>query len=87
LTTGKFKNTTNSDKPLTAEERTLVMKDLYEVHDLFVKTVAENRNLDINKVKELANGWAYTGTDALKLGLVDDLAAWMKWKIIWKKMF
>jgi len=72
LTTGKFKNTTNSDKPLTAEERTLVMKDLYEVHDLFVKTVAENRNLDINKVKELANGWAYTGTDALKLGLVDE---------------
>lgn len=73
LTSGKFKNTMNSNKPLTEEERTLVMNDLNITHNLFVKTVAENRKLDINKVKELANGWAYTGSEALSLGLVDEL--------------
>jgi len=73
LTSGKFKNTMNSNKPLTDEERALVMKDLNITHDLFVKTVAENRKLDINKVKEIANGWAYTGSEALSLGLVDEL--------------
>lgn len=73
LTSGKFKNTMNSNKPLTEEERALVMKDINITHNLFVKTVAENRKLDINKVKEIANGWAYTGSEALSLGLIDEL--------------
>jgi protease-4 len=51
----------------------MIMKDLYMTHDLFVKTVSENRKLDINKVKELANGWSYTGEEALELGLIDEL--------------
>lgn len=73
LTTGKFKNIMNQNKPLTEEEKALVMKDLFKTHDLFVKTVAENRKLEINKVKGLANGWAYNGTDSLNYGLIDEL--------------
>jgi len=73
LATGKFKNTMNSNKPLTAEEKALIMKDLNETYDLFIKTVAENRKLDVNKVKAVANGWAYTGTEALSMGLIDEL--------------
>lgn len=73
LTTGKYKNTMNSNKALTDEERKLIMRDLLMTHDLFVKTVSENRKLDINKVKELANGWAYNGSEALSMGLVDEL--------------
>ena len=49
------------------------MNDLQKTHNLFVETVAENRKLDINKVKELANGWAYDGNDALKNGLIDEI--------------
>jgi len=73
LATGKFKNTMDSDKSLTEEERSLIMKDLYETHDLFVGTVAKNRKLDINKVKEIADGWTYSGVKALNLGLIDEL--------------
>jgi len=73
LATGKFKNIMNRNKSLTAEERDLVMKDLFKTHDLFVKKVAENRKLDINKVKELATGWAYNGVDSLNYGLIDEL--------------
>jgi signal peptide peptidase SppA len=73
LATGKFKNTMNGNKPLTAEEKALIMKDLNETYDLFIKTVAENRKLDVNKVKAIANGWAYTGTEALSMGLIDEL--------------
>jgi protease-4 len=73
LSTGKFKSIMNRNKPLTTEEKALVMNDLYKTHDLFVKTVAENRKLDINKVKELANGWAYNGADSLSYGLIDEL--------------
>lgn len=73
LSTGKYKNIMNNNKVLTEDERALIMKDLYATHDVFVKTVAENRKLDINKVKEIANGWAYTGTEALSMGLIDEL--------------
>lgn len=73
LTTGKYKNAMNSNKTLTEEEKKLVLRDLQMTHNLFVNTVAKNRNMDVNKVKELANGWAYNGEEALKLGLVDEL--------------
>ncbi len=73
LTSGKFKNILSNDKPLTEEERALIMKDVYATHEEFIKAVAENRKLDIGKVKEIANGWAYTGRDALKLGLIDEI--------------
>ncbi len=75
LATGKFKNTMSNEKPLTAEEKTLIMKDINITHEEFVKTVAKNRKLDINKVRELANGWAYTGVEALQLGLIDELGS------------
>lgn len=73
LSTGKFKSIMNRNKELTNEEKELIMNDLQKTHNLFVETVAENRKLDINKVKELANGWAYDGNDALKNGLIDEI--------------
>jgi ClpP class serine protease len=35
--------------------------------------VATNRGLERAKVAELANGLSYVGTDALELGLIDEL--------------
>lgn len=72
LSSAKFKNIMSPYKELTKEERELIMDDLQKTHDIFIKTVAKNRSLDIEKVKELANGWAYNGDDSLKLGLIDD---------------
>lgn len=72
LSSAKFKNIMSPYKELTKEERELIMDDLQKTHDIFIKTVAENRSLDFEKVKELANGWAYNGDDSLKLGLIDD---------------
>ncbi|MFA5644557.1 MAG: S49 family peptidase [Patescibacteria group bacterium] len=73
LSTGKFKNTLNRNKGLTEEERILVMGSLQKIHDLFVRTVSENRGLEISQVEELATGWAYNGADALEYGLIDEI--------------
>ena len=73
LSTGEFKNTFNPNKSLTEKEKKLIMDDLQLTHNIFVETVASNRNLDINNVKKIANGWAYTGNEALSLGLVDEI--------------
>lgn len=73
LSVGKFKDTMNRNKPLSAEEKSLIINDANEVYEIFVKTVADNRKMDINKVREIANGWAYSGNKALQLGLIDQI--------------
>jgi len=71
LSVGKFKDTGNRDKPLTVEEKELIMRDLNIIHENFIKAVAENRNLDIEKIRELADGSTMLGEMALQKGLID----------------
>lgn len=71
LSSGKFKDAGNPEKPLTKEEKKLIMRDLEILHQNFVRAVAENRNLDIEKVKSLADGSTMLGEMALKNGLID----------------
>lgn len=44
-----------------------------EMHKEFIEDVAENRNLSIQKVSEIADGSIFTGKKALELGLIDVL--------------
>jgi len=71
LSSGKFKDMFIPDKPLTAEEKQLIMRDVKILHEEFVKAVAENRNLDIDKVRQLADGSSMSGQMALENGLID----------------
>lgn len=73
LTSGKFKDAGSPDKVLTQEERNMFMRDVNIMHQYFVKTVAENRNLDIEKVKKLADGSTILGQAALENGLIDQI--------------
>ncbi len=73
LASGKFKDLGNPDKPLTAEERTLILRDVTAVRDNFVRTVSEERHLEESKVASLADGSAVLGKAALAEGLIDEL--------------
>jgi len=73
LSIGTYKDTGNSDKSLSKEEKDLLMANLQTGYDIFVASVAENRNLGIDKVKALANGATMKGQKALDNGLVDQL--------------
>ena len=42
-----------------------------DMYDQFVEMVAAGRHMDVAKVRSLADGRAYTGRQALGLGLVD----------------
>lgn len=71
VSSGKFKDLMNPDKSLTQEERNLLMRDVEILTENFIKAVAENRNLDIDKVRGLADGSSMLGQMALENGLVD----------------
>ncbi len=73
LSAGKFKDMFNSDKPLTDEERKLIERDLKILHENFIKAVAENRKMDIEKVRELADGSSMPGQMALENNLIDKI--------------
>ena len=73
LSAGKFKDMFNSDKPLTDEERKLIERDLKILHENFIKAVAENRKMDIEKARQLADGSSMPGQMALENGLIDKI--------------
>lgn len=73
LNSAKYKNAGDANKPLTEEERALFQRDLDIMHNYFVKAVAENRKLDIEKVKKIADGSTMLGSMALENGLIDKI--------------
>lgn len=70
---GKFKDAGSPLRDMTAEERALMQGLLDDVHRQFIEAVAEGRSLDVNLVRELADGRVFSGEQAKKNGLVDEL--------------
>jgi protease-4 len=80
LSTGKYKDSGDPDKPLSLEEKKLFMRDLNIMHDNFVEAVAENRNLEIEKVRAMADGSSMMGEMALENGLIDRIGGFYEAK-------
>lgn len=70
---GELKEVGTWNRPMTNEERELLQSVIDDTYDQFVKAVVESRNLDEEKVLELADGRIFTGRQAKELGLVDGL--------------
>ena len=60
-------------RPMTDEEQRIMQDITDSLYEQFVTTVAEGRSLPVDDVKALATGQLYTGEQAIKLGLVDEL--------------
>ena len=73
LSVGKFKDAGDSDKPLTSEEKELFMRDINILHENFIKAVADNRKIEIEKVRSLADGSTMLGQMALENNLIDKI--------------
>ena len=73
ISSGKYKDAGNPDKPLTAEELALLRGNVDIEYRTLVEEIAQNRNMSTTTVTELADGAAIPGSLALKRGLVDAL--------------
>ena len=60
-------------RPFDAEETAYLQSYVEDIYGQFVGLVAEGRSLDPAKVDEIAQGRVWVGTDALGLGLVDEI--------------
>lgn len=73
LTTGPYKDTGSPFRPMREDERQLLQKMLDDMYEQFVTAVAEGRDMDPAEVRKLADGRVYTGEQALKAGLIDEI--------------
>ncbi len=73
MVAGKYKDIGTPFRELTTEERALFQKVLDDMRDDFIDEIAINRGMARKDVEKLATGMFYLGSDAKKLGLVDEL--------------
>lgn len=73
LTAGKMKDALSPYRELRPDERTYFQNLLEDVHEQFIGAVAAGRGLKIEDVRRIADGRVFTGRQAKKLRLVDEL--------------
>jgi len=73
IKSGRYKDAGSPFRDMTGEERQLLQALIDDVHEQFVDAVSEGRGIEKGKVIEVADGRVFTGRQALKLRLVDEL--------------
>jgi protease-4 len=71
--TGKFADSLTITRPKTPEEMAVFQRMVDWIYDQFIAKVSEGRKLKREFVEEIAQGRVWSGTEAKKLGLVDEL--------------
>ncbi len=70
---GRHKDIASVFRSIGKEEREILQGVLDNVHEQFIKAVAEGRKMLREDVKKIADGRIFTGEQALAAGLVDEL--------------
>lgn len=60
-------------RPMDKMEEVFMQKSVDKVYTTFVKRVAEGRNLTVEQVDSIAGGRVWSGSDAMRIGLVDGM--------------
>jgi len=73
LVSGPLKGQPSFTAPMTQAGRDYLQSLVMDLYDQFVGLVASGRHMDPARVRQLADGRAYTGRQALALNLVDEI--------------
>ncbi|MDR0901442.1 MAG: signal peptide peptidase SppA [Opitutaceae bacterium] len=71
--TGKFADAITITRPKTEEELAIVQRMVDWIYDEFVGKVSDARGIARERVHEIAQGRVWSGAEALRLGLVDEI--------------
>jgi protease IV len=71
--TGEFADIDSNVRPKTAAELTIYQNSVDKTYKLFLQKVSLYRNLPEAKVQEIARGRIWSGKEAMKIGLVDQI--------------
>ncbi|HEY9795907.1 MAG TPA: signal peptide peptidase SppA [Leptolyngbyaceae cyanobacterium] len=71
--TGRYADSATISRPKTPQELAIAQKSVNQIYNQFLNKVAQSRKLPIQKVAQIAQGRVWSGQDAKKLGLVDEI--------------
>ena len=71
--TGPYADFPSGVRPMTEEEGRKMQNMVDNIYQVFMSRVSAGRGMDVASVDSIAQGRVWTGTDALRLGLVDGL--------------
>lgn len=69
---GEYSDFGSPDRPMTTAEKAIAQKMIDRIYDDFITKVAEGRKLTKEQVDSIAQGRVWAGTDAKRIGLVDE---------------
>ena len=72
LKAGRYKDVGTPFRTMSPEDRAYLQGLLDNVYQQFLRDVAKNRKIPLDKMKELAEGRVYTGEEAKQVVLVDE---------------
>ncbi len=70
---GQHKDMGSSSRVVTEQEQQIFQSMVDDIYKQFIETVSEGRGMDQARVREVADGRVFTGSQALENGLVDNL--------------
>lgn len=73
IKTHMYSDFPNVTKPFNERERDIFQRQVDDIYTLFLKRVAEGRNMTTAQVDSIAQGRVWAGSDAIKIGLVDKI--------------
>jgi protease-4 len=73
VATGEMSNMYSTTKPFSEKEKNAMQGFINRIYDQFLQRVAEGRGKTKEQINEIAQGRVWSGNDALKNGLVDEL--------------
>lgn len=73
FSSGKYKSLQNEYAPLTDDIKERVQYEMDAIYDVFVNLVAYARDLKVENKEAWADGKIFTGWEARKLGLIDEV--------------
>jgi protease-4 len=71
--TNRFGDIGDVTRPWTDEEKAIVQKYIEDSYDLFITRCADGRSIAKDSINAIGQGRVWTGEQAIKIGLVDEL--------------
>ena len=73
VNTNKYSDLASGLRPVAAHEYSFIQSSVEKVYDTFTRRVADGRNMSQAQVDSIGQGRVWSGSDAVKIGLVDEI--------------
>lgn len=73
IKSGKFKDLGSPTRSMTPEEKLILQELVDDIYDYLLDVISRDRKINKEELRKIADGRIFTGRQAHKLGLVDEL--------------